>query len=72
MSFPVFARRGTPMTARGRLVEVSVNQPVEIAGVASAPGDLVLVDGSGVVFVLASEAKEVLAVTKKSPDARPS
>jgi regulator of RNase E activity RraA len=45
-------------------VEESFNQPVTIAGVPVQPGDLVLADGSGVVFVPAERAEEVIATAE--------
>jgi len=57
----VYARAGVPRTARGRLREVAWNTPVEVAGVTVRPGDAVIADGSGVVFVPAAEAGPVLA-----------
>jgi 4-hydroxy-4-methyl-2-oxoglutarate aldolase len=48
---PLLARRATPLTARGRVVEGAFNVPVEVGGVVVAPGDLVVADGSGVVVV---------------------
>lgn len=60
LRLPVFARGRTPRTARGRIHEVSVGRPVEFAGATVATGDLVIADGSGVVFVAADVAKQVL------------
>ena len=60
MAFPVYARRATPLTARGRLTEASCGEPIEIGGAPVAPGDLVLADGSGVVFIAAAVAEQVL------------
>lgn len=57
---PVFCRSLTPRTARGRVEEVSVNQPVCIDGATVHPGDLVMADGSGVVFVPVARAAEVI------------
>jgi regulator of RNase E activity RraA len=51
LDYPVFARGATPSTARGRIVEKDWNVPVDIGGVVVHPGDLVIADGSGVVFV---------------------
>lgn len=62
--FPVFARAAVPLTARGRAVEESFNEPVTIAGIAVRPGDLVLADGSGVVFVPAGRAAEIIATAE--------
>ncbi len=58
--FTVFARTAVPLTARGRAVEKAFNEPITIAGVAVRPGDLVIADGSGVVFVAAARAEEIL------------
>lgn len=62
LGFPVFARSATPVTARGRLVEIGWNVPVTIGGAAVAPDDLVLADASGVVFVPVGRAGEVIGV----------
>jgi regulator of RNase E activity RraA len=58
---PLYARAPTPMTARGRVVEHSFNEPITVGSVAVNPGDLVIADGSGVVFVPAGRAAEVVA-----------
>jgi regulator of RNase E activity RraA len=60
LGFPVFARAAVPLTARGRVVEESFNQPIRVGGVDVAPGDLVLADGSGVAFIAAAKAREVI------------
>lgn len=60
LDFPVFARTAVPRTARGRIIEESYNVTIKVAGFDVSPGDLVLADGSGVVFLAASEAEEVL------------
>jgi len=58
---PVFSRSITPVAARGRIHEAAVNVAVTIRGVSVEPGDLVIADGSGVVFVPAAVAEEALA-----------
>jgi 4-hydroxy-4-methyl-2-oxoglutarate aldolase len=60
VDFPVFARAATPFTARGRIAEHDWNIEIDIGGVAVNPADLVLADGSGVVFVPQDRAVEVL------------
>lgn len=60
LGFPVFARVGVPVSARGRIVEESFDEPVTLGGVAVSPGDFVIADASGVVFVGAARAKEVV------------
>jgi 4-hydroxy-4-methyl-2-oxoglutarate aldolase len=63
--FPVFARVGVPRTARGRVIEYAWNDPVSVCDVTVAPGDYVLADGSGVVFVPADRADAVIAIAEK-------
>lgn len=63
--FPVFARGAVMRTARGRLAEESHDVPIVIAGVPVVPGDLVIADGSGVVFIPESRADEVIALATK-------
>lgn len=60
LDFPVYAKCGTPRTARGRVVERAWNVQVTVAGVAVAPGDFVIADGSGVVVIPAARAAEVI------------
>lgn len=61
LGLAVFAMAGVPVTARGRVVERAWNVEVEVRGVVVRPGDFVLADGSGVVFVPAAEIGPVLA-----------
>lgn len=63
--FPVFARAAVPVTARGRLAEHGSDVPVLFAGVLVAVGDLVLADGSGVVFLPADRAAEVIETAER-------
>lgn len=65
IGFPVYARAGVPVTARGRVAEHAFDTAVTFAGVAVAPGDWVLADASGVVFVPAARLGEVLAVAER-------
>jgi 4-hydroxy-4-methyl-2-oxoglutarate aldolase len=58
--YPVFARSRTPHTARGRIVEVGTTVPVVVGDVAVSPGDYVVADGTGVVFVRAADIEKVL------------
>jgi 4-hydroxy-4-methyl-2-oxoglutarate aldolase len=60
LNFPVYARSGVTMTARGRLIEESFQQPIEVCGVAVSPGDLTIADWSGVVFIPAAQAADVV------------
>jgi 4-hydroxy-4-methyl-2-oxoglutarate aldolase len=58
--YPVFARSRTPHTARGRIVEVGTNVEVAVGDVTVSPGDYVVADGTGVVFVRAADIERVL------------
>ena len=65
LEFPVFSRSVTPRTARGRIVEACTDQPVSIGGITVEPGDYVVADGSGVVFVPSHRAKEVVGKARR-------
>ena len=56
----MFARSRTSRTARGRIVETGTNVPITVGDVAVSPGDFVVADGSGVVFVAARDIERVL------------
>ncbi len=58
--FPVYCRSLTARTARGRVVEVEVNQPITIGEVRVHPGDLVVADAGGVAFLPAARAADIL------------
>jgi regulator of RNase E activity RraA len=64
LGLPIYARANVPVTARGRIVEKSWNEPITVDGVTVAPGDLVVADGSGVVFVAVGQAEAVVGVAE--------
>ncbi len=59
--FAVFARGVTPRTARGRLRQKSVGEPVTLAGISVSDGDFVVADDSGIAFIPHAHANHVLA-----------
>ncbi|WP_176596782.1 MULTISPECIES: RraA family protein [Sphingobium] len=65
LGLPVFARSAVPITARGRVAEHDFDCPITISGVAVNPGDFVVADGSGAVFVAATEVERVLAAASR-------
>ncbi|HEY6199685.1 MAG TPA: RraA family protein [Candidatus Binatia bacterium] len=65
VGFPVYARAVVPVTARGRIMQDSINQEIQCGGVQVHPGDLVIADGSGVVIVPSSRAEEVVSEAEK-------
>jgi 4-hydroxy-4-methyl-2-oxoglutarate aldolase len=58
--FPVFARSVTSRTARGRIVEMATNVPITVGDLTVNPGDFVVADGSGVVFIASANVERVL------------
>lgn len=63
--FPVFGRAVVPVSARGRIVQLAMGEPVRVAGVDVAEGDLVLADRNGVVFVPAADTDRVLELADR-------
>ena len=64
LDFPVYGRCTVPLTARGRIIEYDWNTPVDIAGISVSPGDLVIADGSGVVFIPQENAETIITVAE--------
>ncbi len=65
LGFPVFAKAAVPTTARNRASEHRWGEPVTVGlGLVVRPGDLVLADASGVVFVAGDRAAEVVAAAE--------
>ncbi len=60
VGYPLWARAAVPVTARGRIADRATDVPVTFAGVLVRPGDLVLADGSGVVFLPAARAVQII------------
>jgi regulator of RNase E activity RraA len=58
--FPVFARHLVPTTGRGRLKVEAIGEPVEVDGVAVAPGDIIVADGTGAVCLPRAGAGEIV------------
>ena len=65
MGWPVWCRGFTPITGKWRMQTVEVNGPVQIAGIAVRPGDLVCADEAGIAFVPYAQAAAVLEVSRK-------
>ncbi len=61
LGYPVWSRSVSPATGKWRVQTVGVNVPVEIAGVAVNPGDIVLADETGVCIIPREHAAAVLA-----------
>jgi 4-hydroxy-4-methyl-2-oxoglutarate aldolase len=61
LGFPVYGRAAVQVTARGRIMQQSFNEEIAFAGVQVHPGDLVIADASGVVFIPRPREADVLA-----------
>ena len=64
VGLPVYGVQPTPVTARGRVVQVRWGAPVEVDGVAIRPGDWIVADGSGVVVVPHDRLDEVVVMAE--------
>jgi regulator of RNase E activity RraA len=62
--FPVFGRAVVPVSARGRIAQLAMDEPVEFAGLVVYPGDVVLADANGVVFIQADQLERVIALAE--------
>lgn len=60
LGFTVFARGVIPATARGRIIETDFNCRITVDSIVVHPGDWVIADGSGVVFVAPENVEAVL------------
>lgn len=60
LGLPIYGRAAVPVTARGRVAEHGFNVPITFAGIAVRPGDYVLADGSGIVFIGRENLEQVL------------
>jgi 4-hydroxy-4-methyl-2-oxoglutarate aldolase len=65
IGFPIFARGVIPSTARGRIIETDFNCPITVGEVVVRPGDWVIADGSGVVFVAVENIEAILDQAEK-------
>ena len=65
VGLPLYARAAVPTTARGRVVEASTNEPINVGDVPVSPGDVVLVDWSGAVFLPADRAEEIITTAEE-------
>lgn len=65
LALPVFGRNAIPITARGRIAEHDWNCPITMGNVVVRPGDWVVADGSGVVFVEQDRIGEILMIAER-------
>ncbi len=65
LGLPVYALAPVQVSARGRIVQEDMDVPVQVRGVTVSPGDLVIADRNGVVFVPVAHAAAVIALAER-------
>ncbi len=65
VGYPVWAVGVCPRRSRNEFAFGSINEPIEVAGVAVAPGDVIVADESGAVCVPSARANETLALLER-------
>ena len=60
VSYPVYGRGVTMISARNRVIQIDSGKPVQMAGVTVQEDDYVIADRCGTVFVPAARIEEVL------------
>jgi regulator of RNase E activity RraA len=65
LAYPVYAVAATPHTARGQAQEHAWNETITFAGVDVEPGDYVIADSTGIVFVQAPDIDAVLDTAER-------
>lgn len=68
MEFPVYSQHLCPYDSMNRQKVVAYDVPVQLGGVAVAPGDLIVADIDGVAIVPAAVAAEVLSRARAKID----
>jgi regulator of RNase E activity RraA len=59
--FPVYSRAVTARTARNRVAELATDVPVQIGEITVNPGDYAIADSTGVCFLPAAQAAQIVA-----------
>jgi len=67
IGYPIWSKSVSPITGKWQVETAAINKPVAICGIAVHPGDLVLADETGVCFVPAACAAEVLQLPEVFP-----
>jgi regulator of RNase E activity RraA len=65
IGYPIWSTEVSPVTGKWRIQTVEINGDIEIAGVRVSPGDIVLADDTGVCFIPADRASEVLEIATR-------
>jgi regulator of RNase E activity RraA len=68
LDFQVIGTGAVPATARSRVMEIACQDPIVVRGIRVDPGDFVLADRSGVIFLKAGRAAEVIGLAESLTD----
>jgi len=69
LGYPIWASEITPVTGKWRLETVEINGEIQIGNVRVNPGDLVVADDTGVVFIPRARIIDVLELCEKTKQA---
>jgi regulator of RNase E activity RraA len=69
IGYPVWASEITPVTGKWRIETVEINGEIQMGDVRVNPGDLVVADDTGVVFIPRAEIMRVLEMCEKKKKA---
>jgi regulator of RNase E activity RraA len=69
IGYPVWASEITPVTGKWRIETVEINGEIQMGDVRVNPGDLVVADDTGVVFIPRAEIMRVLELCEKKKKA---
>ncbi|MGY1841966.1 RraA family protein [Modestobacter sp. SYSU DS0875] len=65
LGLPVFGRAVVPTSARGRIVQLGMDEPITVCGVPASTGDLLVADACGAVVVPAALAGSVVELAER-------
>jgi 4-hydroxy-4-methyl-2-oxoglutarate aldolase len=65
LGLPVFGRAVVPTSARGRIVQLGMDEPIVVCGVPVRTGDLVVADVCGAVVVPAELAEQAVELAER-------
>jgi regulator of RNase E activity RraA len=69
IDYPIWASEITPVTGKWRLETVEINGEIQMGEVRVNPGDLVVADDTGVVFIPRDQIMAVLELCEKKKQA---
>lgn len=65
LDFPVYLKGGSPIKSSPSLETVGINIPVEINGTQILPGDLIVMDETGIVIIPIKHAERIMEEAEK-------